>query len=222
MKNLKNWMLVAGGCLFAVALMSNAARAEYTSSNTRMPSPMYRSANPVVYGPYVVDSFFDVFTELQRFPEPTSTEVHSFFDVFTELSIQGPGIAPGIRDAPSQQTMRLNGSPPGTPYPHIINTEMLQLDISGGGLPGGVRIRESPTLASMGKTTILADTPSGPFHIDSFFDVFTELSIDGGQTWIPSGSAMHIVGNTPEPSSVMLALLGALSLSGFGVRRGNR
>ena len=118
--------------------------------------------------------------------------------------------------------MRLNGLPPGTPYPHIINTEMLQLDISGGGLPAGVRIRESPTLASMGKTTILADTPSGPYHIDSFFDVFTELSIDDGQTWIPSGSAMHIVGNTPEPSSVILALLGALSLSGFAVRRGNR
>ena len=100
MKNCKNLWLVAGGCLFAVGLMANAGRA-YDSSDTRLPSPTYRSANPVVYGPYVVDSFFDVFTELQRFPEPTATEVHYFFDVFTELSIQGPGIAPGIRDAPS-------------------------------------------------------------------------------------------------------------------------
>src|SRR5215212_8628481 len=178
MKNCKNLWLVAGGCLFALGLISNAARA-YDSSNTRMPSPTYRSTNvvhfPTASGQYTIDSFFDVFTELQRFPEPTSTEVHSFFDVFTEISLQSPGGAPVIYDAPSQQAMSLNGLPPGTPYPHIINTEMLQLDLSGGGLPAGVRIRESPTLASLGKTTIVADTSSGPYHIDSFFDVFTEL-----------------------------------------------
>jgi hypothetical protein len=208
--------------------MSNVARAVYTSSDTRLPSPTYRSANPtlVTYstpsGQYRIDSFFDVFPEFQRFPEPTATEVHSFFDIFTEIDLAPPGGAPVIRDTTSQQSMRLNGLPPGTPYPHVINTEMLQLDISGGGLPSGMRIRESPTLASLGKTTILADTPSGPYHIDSFFDVFTELSLDGGQTWTPSDSAMHISGNTPEPSSVMLALFGALALSPFGARRGNR
>jgi hypothetical protein len=228
MKKCKNLWLVAGGCLFAVGLMSNAARAQYTSSDTRLPSPTYRSANPtlVTYstpsGQYRIDSFFDVFADFQRVPEPTQpNEIHSFFDVFTEIDLAPPGGAPVIRDAPSQQIMRLNGLPPGTPYPHAYQTEMLQLNLSGGGLPAGVMIRESPTLASTGQTTI-TNVGGGLFLIDSFFDVFTELSLDGGQSWTPSNGALHISGNTPEPSSVMLALLGALTLSGFGTRRGNR
>jgi hypothetical protein len=66
-----------------------------------------------------------------------------------------------------------------------FETEMLQLDISGGTLPSGWMIRESPTRSSNGRTSIesLAD---GTFKIKSFFNVFTELSIDGGTNWTPS------------------------------------
>jgi uncharacterized repeat protein (TIGR01451 family) len=73
-----------------------------------------------------------------------------------------------------------------------FDTEMLQLDISGGNLPAGVLLRESPTLTSTGQTKIT--TVTGGFHIDSFFDVFTELSTDGGATWTPdgAGSPRHI------------------------------
>ena len=35
------------------------------------------------------------------------------------------------------------------------------------------------------------------FRIDSFFDVFTELTLDGGQSWTPGGSPMHLTG-VPE------------------------
>ncbi len=57
----------------------------------------------------------------------------------------------------------------------FFDTEMLQLDIQGGGL----MIRESPTQESRGSTAI-TDLGGGMYHIDSFFDVFTELSLDGG------------------------------------------
>jgi autotransporter-associated beta strand protein len=60
-------------------------------------------------------------------------------------------------------------------------TEMTQLDISGGTLPSGVQIRESPTQASSGQTTIKS-VPGG-YAISSFFDIFIELSTDGGSTW---------------------------------------
>lgn len=72
-----------------------------------------------------------------------------------------------------------------------IQTEMLQLDISGGSLPIPVRLRESPTLASTGSCQS-TDLGGGQFRIDSFFDVFTELSIDNGQSWMPSSGSTHV------------------------------
>src|SRR2546422_272018 len=70
------------------------------------------------------------------------------------------------------------------------NTEMLQLDITGGGL-GTIMIRESPTLASTGGTNI-TDLGGGMFQINSFFDIFTEISVDGGNTWTQdSNEPMH-------------------------------
>src|SRR5207247_1134427 len=69
-------------------------------------------------------------------------------------------------------------------------TEMLRLDISGGTLPVGVMIRESPTRASTGKTTVRPI--EGGYMIGSFFDVFPEISVDGGQTWTPAQGAQHV------------------------------
>jgi hypothetical protein len=65
----------------------------------------------------------------------------------------------------------------------LFDTEMVSLSLSGdvGGI--NVMLRESPTLASLGQTDIV-DLGGGLYHIDSFFDVFTELSIDGGETWL--------------------------------------
>jgi hypothetical protein len=73
-----------------------------------------------------------------------------------------------------------------------------------------ILIRESPTLASTGETTI-TDIGSGMYRIDSFFDVFTELSIDGGQTWIPGDSPMRLE-LIPEPATILLLGLGGLLL----------
>ena len=69
-------------------------------------------------------------------------------------------------------------------------TEILSMDLSGDmPLPGGgtlqVIIQESPSQDSQGQTTI-TDLGGGQFQIDSFFDVFTEISVDGGQNFIPS------------------------------------
>ena len=65
---------------------------------------------------------------------------------------------------------------------------MLSLNASGGTLPGGVMIRESPSKASLGRTSV-RNAVSGSYMISSFFDVFTEISLNGGQTWSPSISA---------------------------------
>jgi hypothetical protein len=94
-----------------------------------------------------------------------------------------------------------------------------------------VMIRESPTRASTGRTSVTEgsteptsaeDPPTGGgmplYQIDSFFDVFTELSFDGGQTWIPSDGPAG-VNLVPEPSSFgLLAVTGLVALA-WRVRR---
>jgi hypothetical protein len=87
-----------------------------------------------------------------------------------------------------------------------FNTEMLSMDLAGTSAYGPYMIRESPTLASTGQTTI-TDIGGGLYHIDSFFDVFTELSLDGGATWIPDSAGPERLTLMPEPGSMMMLVL---------------
>ena len=49
-----------------------------------------------------------------------------------------------------------------------------------------MRVRESPTLTSSGTMTMVSDGSGNGGTLNSFFDVFTELSLDNGQTWVPA------------------------------------
>jgi len=97
------------------------------------------------------------------------------------------------------------------------DTEMVSMSLTGnvGGNP--VMIRESPTLPSLGHTSV-TDIGGGQFRIDSFFDVFTELSVDGGSSWIASAGSTHMR-LVPEPSSLLIIGIGCLGLLGLGRRR---
>src|SRR6476660_1601465 len=151
MKGDKRDWLLAAGCFFLLVAVASLAQADYDSADNRVPSPTYSSTNQVTYstpaGLYSISSFFDVFTDIQRVspPDTGTGQTNSFFDVFTEINLQGPGIPPGTRDATSQQTIHIDGVPNET-----WQSEMLQLDLSGGSLPASLMIRESPTLPSMG------------------------------------------------------------------------
>jgi hypothetical protein len=115
-----------------------------------------------------------------------------------------------------------NPNPPGnTGLP--FDTEIMSLDITGmyPGSNGPIPfiLRESPTLASLGQHSI-AHAADGSFLIDSFFDVFTELSLDGGQTFYPARSSFELdLTGIPEPSSLVLAGLAAVGLAFFVQRR---
>jgi hypothetical protein len=143
---------------------------------------------------------------------------HSFGSLLTgDLIINGGPANPFAASA--QVTVDVtkasgaNGSPLG-----MFNTQMTQLDVTG--LPGGALIRVDPTSPSLGQTTI-SDAGGGMFHIDSFFDIFTDLSLDGGQTWIPSTGSGHVdlVPAAPEPSSLPLCTLTITCVGGLLLRR---
>ena len=72
------------------------------------------------------------------------------------------------------------------------------LSASGGSLPAFLGFRESPVQNSSGPASVRAGTDD--YQIDSFFDVFTELTLDGGMTWYPGLSACRIVLNPTGPT----------------------
>jgi hypothetical protein len=178
-----------------LALSASAARADYTTAAPGSPDPLsLQQPGAETYANGIMFRNLD----LQLTSPPHSTlspgnySVNSFFDVFTELSLDG-----GQTWLPQSGTG--SGTVQGTDLGSgTFHTEMLSLDLS---LPGGVLIRESPTLTSAGETDV---TGPGPYQIHSFFDVFTELSLDGGQTWSPQTSGPARLDGMPEPATLAL------------------
>ena len=131
-------------------------------------------------------------------------------DTFTRFSASGPPPAAGqqlVQDFTAQANLRISLDG-GVTFTDAVGTvaarmdvtrstinwgdtsyydaELVRLDVTG--LPQGVLLRESPTLASKGRLC-LTPQPAGGYQVDSFFDVFTELSVDGDQTWAAASSA---------------------------------
>ena len=164
-------------------------------------------------GSYYVDSMTltpSFSTVPQPLPAPgTSFVANSFFDVFLELSTdQGSTWQPLSFTSPPSQIKITGAQANGdgsTDYP----TEMLQLNLSATTSSGTYMLRESPTKQSLGRHTVTQDA-SG-YRISSFFDVFLELSTDGGASWVPADRSMHVE-LTPEPATLSLLALGGLGM----------
>ena len=78
-----------------------------------------------------------------------------------------------------------------------------------------IRVRESPTLASPGSMTITSDGSGTGGTFSSFFDIFFELSFDGGSTFSPGGdlvlSSSSASWSTLEQGLLVNGLIGNVS-----------
>src|SRR6185436_8365118 len=138
------------------------------------------------------------------------------FDVFTEMAIPPPGgtTSGSMTARGPRQTVSLDGSfyrdqdcdiamtismssTTSSSTDRYFDTEMLSMNVvghgggGGGGSGGSIMFRESPTIRSTGKTYI-RESPTLPNRTASFFDVFLEMSLDGGATWSPALKSMRL------------------------------
>ena len=150
----------------------------------------------------------DIYTGGLLPPPLGMTQIHSFQSAAGGTFVYPGGSMP-VSIFPAPVSVRVTCSSE-TPTTGTFQTEMLQLDLTA---PCGVMIRESPTKPSTGQTTI-TDIGGGMYHIDSFFDVWTELSLDGGASWIPSDYATTMcLGPIPAPAGAgVLGIAGLLAM----------
>ena len=161
-------------------------------------------------------------------PAPPPPSIPGAFTIHSFLSkVSGNFGVPVFGNADTQVKVTFNhcadpitkNQQPCTPASdRFFDTELLQLDISGGSLPLNVLIREDPDEDSTGLLAIHQIDPTH-FEFASFFDVFTELSIDGGLTFVDSvGSTRMTLVAVPEPGSLALLSLALAALAGMGRR----
>jgi hypothetical protein len=207
----------------------------------RRVAPMYPFPNnllPVLAGQYVSPQQWHAyyangivitnvihrrFTTAITPPPPGFSTSHTFgSQVEMDVSTDG-GLRYSHMNAPATVSVQITCRLGNDGVTEYYDTEMTQLSIAGGELPGGVMIRESPTKASLGRTTSSSVLTGGGYQTDSFFDIFTEVSTDGGASWMPSVAGPATVAleplTTPRPviiTSIKPGVGGAFTVSYAG------
>ena len=105
-----------------------------------------------------------------------------------------------------------------------IPIEMTTLSLTGIALFGNplVRVRESPSLNSTGMMTITSDGSGSGGTFASFFDIFFEVSLNGGTTFTPQGPLRLTSAGTPWTTIEHDLLVDGLIGDGLANRHTNK
>ena len=211
--NQNGWLSFLLSLLLA-GIMSAPARAipSFQSPDWRLPNP--DRPYEMTSGTVVHDGHFPVYDLEFRPSKPdqldipsltkdgTRFEFDSTFDItytaVITIGTEPPHPVSGVGTARAVGVSRLDVNPPFTsPHPQVFDTELVSLNLFGLSPIPEVMFRESPTLRSSGVTIREDPCPvcAAPFThwiISSYFDVFTEVSLDGGVTWSAGNRAIHV------------------------------
>jgi hypothetical protein len=207
--------------LSAVVVMgvSAAASASFFDLFGELPAPAYeeKKEEMIAYPDGSIFRNMRLLNVTGREPAPAGgmdDDCDSFFDIFIELSTDGGGTW-DLMTGHGEMISKFHGGPV------VAGIQPVEAEIMSMSAPihraipsGPIMIRESPTRASRGGCTledIAGGGGGGGYMVSSFFDIYIEVSTDGGQYWQESPEPMHMIG-TPEPTALALLGLGAAGL----------
>ena len=201
------------------------ASAQVTTSNPGLPPDTGVYLTPAqVHADYSGQGLTIVLSQVQHqpfargdstlgIPGPVITdngpnETESFGSELTGMaSVNGSPNTPFVLTGPvSVEAFGKAGNVTGT-----FNTQMLSMDLTGSLLGNSIEVVLDPNNPTTGQTSI-TDIGGGLYDISSFFDVFTDLSVNGG-AYIPQSNGPTLVQlEVPEPTSMAVLGAGALFL----------
>ena len=226
MKKTISISIMVVGVILATGFANDAAWAGLVTGDPSLPPTEGEYRSPSEYGPEFYETvlqivFQDIVYQALATPPPVRTdmgadekeEFQSTLTATADITYLGSplGSVPFTLSGPSTWIASNKvGNTTGTFQVEIVSMELTgEVTVPVLGLVE-IMLQESPTEASLGQTDI-TDIGGGLYHIDSFFDVFAEASLDGGDNWIAAEDSVRIE-LVPEPATLALLLLGGLAL----------
>ena len=206
---LNRTVVLVAACVIATFVAAPPAVAQTVSRNAvgYVKITLYQGQEGVFFP---ADSFFDVFVEtgddLVQSSVGVATERNTVSASLSGMHSVGGLVNAGSTPFTLTGPMVMDVIGKGADTAGTWDTEIVSMSLMGE-VPDRI-IRESPSMQSLGSVTV-NDLGGGLYHIDSFFDVFTELSVDGGSSWMASaGSTRFVI--VPEPATMSVLGVGAL------------